>query len=184
MDTITNDLNTAGDLIKLSASGRYELVKGVLKNLSPSGKTHGFISANICTIISNFVKKHKLGLVTGAETGYKLSSNPDTVRAPDMAFESNDKLAESGFTEGYSTVMPELVVEVNSPNDIYSEVINKVNEWLNAGVDQVWIIEPKNKTVVIHSTKGSTVLTSAEEMDGGDILPGFKCKVAEIFELY
>ena len=83
--------------MEISKYSRYELIKGVIQEISPSDKMHGFISAKICTMVSNFVREYKLEIVTGAETGYKLTSNHDTVRASDIAFESNERLKESGI---------------------------------------------------------------------------------------
>jgi Uma2 family endonuclease len=180
IDKIYNE----SDLLEIYKDKKCELVKGVIHEMSPSGKLHGFISANICSIVRDYVKKNKLGIVTGAETGYKLFSNPDTVKAPDMAFESNEKLAQSGIIQGYSTVMPDLVVEVNSPYDNYSEIIAKVNEWLSSGVKEVWVIEPKNNTVIIHTREKINILKNDDILQERDILPGFKCNVSEIFEIY
>jgi len=86
MDLLTEKLHTWEDLMRMSGKGRYELIHGVIFEMSPAGEEHGYIALNIGSIIRNFVKEHKLGIATGAETGYKLTSNPDTVRAPDVAF--------------------------------------------------------------------------------------------------
>jgi len=182
MDLLTEKTFTEQDLMKLSGKGRHELVKGVIYKMSPGGQKHGFIASRIGYIISNYVYTNKLGITTGAETGYKLSSNPDTVRAPDLAFESNEKLKKKGIVDGYSSVMPELVVEVNSPWDSYVKVIKKVNEWLTAGVKQVWVIDPEDLSVAVYySSEKYRIYDSEDILTGGDILPGFKCEVKDIF---
>lgn len=175
-------LSTAEDLMKLSAKGRYELIKGVIYEMSPSGERHGFIASKTGYIISKYVYENNLGIVTAAETGYKLSSDPDTVRAPDVAFKSNKRLEEGGISEGYSDIMPELVVEVNSPSDSYGKVMKKVNHWLSSGVSQVWVVDPEEKNVIIYDKGGKhTIFENYDILEGGEILPGFKCRVSEIF---
>jgi len=182
MDVLTEKIFTEKDLMKLSCKGRYELIKGVVYEMSPGGQKHGFIASRIGYIISNYVYENKLGITTGAETGYKLCSNPDTVRSPDMAFESNEKLKEKGIIDGYSSIMPDLVVEVNSPSDSYVRIIKKVNEWLDAGVNQVWVIDPDDCSVAVYySPEKYKIYNSGDTLSGGEILPGFKCKVEDIF---
>ena len=175
-------LSTAEDLMKLSTKGRYELIKGVIYEMSPSGERHGFIAWKIGYIIGKYVQENKLGIITAAETGYKLSSEPDTVRAPDVAFKSNRKVQEGGITDGYSTVMPEIVVEVSSPSDSHGKVIKKVDLWLSSGVRQVWVVDPEEKNVIIYDEMGKhTIFENNDIIQVGEILPGFECKVNEIF---
>ncbi|OQA13167.1 MAG: hypothetical protein BWY64_03740 [bacterium ADurb.Bin363] len=151
--------------------------------MAPAEEEHGIITARIIHRIAGFVEENKLGVTTTSETGYKLSSHPDTVKAPDAAYKSNERLAKGGRSKGYSTVMPDLVVEVNSPYDTYTEVFKKVLTWLGAGVLQVWVVDYESRTIIIYYTDGrSRILHTDDELDGGDILPGFKCKVREIFE--
>ena len=175
-------LATSDDLMKISSTGRYELVEGVIYDMSPTGERHGLIAWKIMYKIGDFVEKNKLGIITSSETGYKLSSNPDTVRAPDAAFKSNEKLTYESVVDGYSTIMPELVIEVNSPSDSYTKIAGKVQDWLGAGVKLVWVIEPSDKTVAVYNETGRcTILSEHDYLDGGNILPGFKCPVGDIF---
>jgi Uma2 family endonuclease len=179
-------LAVSDDLMKISSNGRYELIEGVIYEMSPTGEEHGFIAWKIMQKIGAFVEKNKLGIITSSETGYKLSSNPDTVRAPDAAFKSNKKLSEcGGVVKDYSTIMPELVVEVNSPSDSYTKIAGKVKDWLKSGVKIVWVIEPSDKTVAVYDETGNVnVLNKNDYLDGGDILAGFKCNVGEIFKIH
>ncbi len=175
-------LVVSDDLLKISSNGRYELIEGVIYEMSPTGEKHGLIAWKIMYKIGHFVEKNKLGIITSSETGYKLSSNPDTVRAPDAAFKSNEKLAGESVADGYSTVMPDLVIEVNSPSDSYTKIAGKVQDWIGAGVKLVWVIEPSDKTVAVYDEGGKcTILNEHDELDGKDILPGFKCQVRDIF---
>jgi Uma2 family endonuclease len=176
---------TAEELMRISSNGRYELIEGVIYEMSPTGEEHGFIAWKIIQKVGAFVEKNKSGIVTSSETGYKLSSNPDTVRAPDGAFKSNERLAEGGgVVKDYSAIMPELVIEVNSPSDSYTKIAGKVQDWLRAGVKMVWVIEPSDKTVAVYDETGKCVILSENDyLDGGKILDNFKCKVGEIFEI-
>lgn len=175
-------LVTSDDLLNISSIGKYELVEGVICEMSPTGEKHGFIAWKIMYKIGDFVEKNKLGIITSSETGYKLACNPDTVRAPDAAFKSNEKLVQEFMSDGYSTVMPELVIEVNSPSDSYTKIAGKVQDWLRAGVEMVWVIEPSDKTVAVYNEIGKcTILSEHDYLDGGNILPGFKCHVRDIF---
>ncbi len=182
MDTAVKKTCNAFDLIKLSESGRYELIKGVVHKMSPSGERHGVIASRIIQIVGRFVAENKSGITTSSETGYKLFSEPDTVRAPDMAFKSNERLSLHEITDGYSTVMPDLVVEVNSPGDRYSKIVEKVNDWLKAGVREVWVVDPQDYTVIVYKgcSGNAIILNIDDEITGGDILPGFKCDVRKL----
>ncbi len=180
MDVLT--FNNAEELMNLS--GRHELLKGVICEMSPPGEKHGVTASKIGYIIGKYVYENKLGVTTAAETGYKLSSNPDTVRAPDMAFKSNERIAKGGIIEGYSTVMPELVVEVNSPQDSYGRVLKKVNEWFSSGVMGVIVVDPYEKNVILYeSPEHYRMFEYNDILDLGEILPGFTCRVSDIFEL-
>jgi len=175
MDTITKKQITSDDLIKLSQDGRYELIEGVIYKMAPAGEEHGVIAWKIIQKIGNFVEKHRPGIITSSETGYRLSSEPDTVRAPDVAFKSNKRLAEKGLSKGYSTV--------NSPSDSYTKILKTIEDWLKAGVLQVWVVEPEDKSIVIYDSSGKhRILEKKDEIEGGEILPGFKCKVSDFFD--
>jgi len=183
MDILIEHLITSEDLLKISHKGRYELIEGVVNKMSPSGEKHGFIASKIGFIVSKYVYENKLGITTGAETGYKLSENPDTVKAPDLAFKSSEKVIQGGIADNYSSVMPELVVEVNSPSDSYVQVMKKVNLWISAGVKQVWVIDSEDKAVAVYDSEGRCKIFDTDQyLTGGEILPGFKCNVREIFE--
>jgi len=173
-------LYTSEDLLKISGKGKYELLRGELKEMAPAGGEHGVIAMRAGRLIDIHVAKEKLGVVFAAETGFKISSNPDTVRAPDAAFIAKDRI--SSIPRGFVDIVPDLAVEVISPGDIYSEVEDKVKDWLEAGVREVWVINPRWKIVTLHKPESNcVVLTEKDELDGGNILKGFKCKVKELF---
>jgi Uma2 family endonuclease len=173
---------TAKDLEQLDAQGfRYELIGGVLREISPTGPTHGNTTGRASYFVSEFVYKNELGETFIAEVGFVLSRNPDTVLAPDFAFIRESRLP-SQFPEGYCEIMPDLVIETRSPGDTQREVMEKTQLWLSAGVPLVWNIDPKSQTVTVHQPNQSIeTLGINDTLTGGDILPGFILLVKQIF---
>src|SRR5882762_2252306 len=176
-------LMTADELLALPRGQyRYELINGELVTMSPAGHTHGKIIIRLTLPLAQHVKQNRLGEVYAAETGFKLKSNPDTVRAPDIAFITRQRVKDVGETKGYWPGAPDLAVEVLSPDDRVSEVEQKVSEWLEAGAKQVWVVSPKLHTVTVYrSTTDISVLAENNTLEGDDVVPGFKMKVIEIF---
>ncbi len=176
-------LMTADELLALPRDEfRYELVNGELKKMSPAGHYHGRVTIRLTLPIAQHVREHKLGEVYAAETGFKLGSNPDTVRAPDIAFIRQQRVAEIGETKGFWPGAPDLAVEVLSPDDTVAEVEEKVSEWLTAGTRQVWVVSAKLRTVTVYrSPIDILVLTEKDLLDGGDLFPDFQIAVKEIF---
>jgi Uma2 family endonuclease len=183
MEAMTQ-LMTADELLMMPHRDcRYELVQGVLKVMEPAGAEHGRIVINITLPLGQFIVDHWLGSVYAAETGFKLSSNPDTVRAPDVAFISNEQIDRIGSPKGYWPGAPDLAVEVVSPNDRYEDIMDKVLEWLEAGCRMVIAVNPGNRNVnVYRSLAEIEILTEADILDGGDVVPGWSMPVRGIFQ--
>jgi Uma2 family endonuclease len=179
----TSTLVTADELFKMPDDGfRYELVRGEIRRMPPAGSEHGVIAMNAALVISQFVKAHGLGAVFAAETGFKIASDPDTVRAPDLAFVRRERIPEGGIPKEFWPGAPDLAVEVISPGDTYTEVEEKVNDWLAAGTRLVPVLNPRTRTVTVYtSLTGVMRLTESDVLDGGAVLPGFTCRVAELF---
>lgn len=179
----TTQLMTADELLKLPRGRfRYRLVKGELITMSPAGSEHGAIVVNLTVLLGQHVKANKLGIVFGAETGFKIEEDPDTVLAPDVAFISREHIPESGIPKKYWPGAPDLAVEVLSPGDTNREVEKKVSPWLAAGARLVWIVNPKRKSVTVHrASKDASTFSEADELDGEDVVPGFRCRISEIF---
>ena len=179
----TTQLMTADELLKLPRGRfRYRLVKGELITMSPAGSEHGAIVVNLTVLLGQHVKANKLGIVFGAETGFIIEENPDTVLAPDVAFISREHIPESGIPKKYWPGAPDLAVEVLSPGDTAREVEKKVSQWLAAGARLVWIVNPKRKSVTVHRASGdASTFSETDELDGEDVVPGFRCRVSEIF---
>lgn len=175
---------TAAELIALpmGMGKRYELVLGELRVMSPAGWRHGNVVSNLHNMLGRCIEDNKLGMMFGAETGFRLARNPDTVRAPDIAFIAGKNLPAKLPTEAFWPGAPDLAVEVLSPDDRTGEVDEKIDAWLNAGCVAVWIVDPKLETVTIYqSQRVVTAFTTGQTLDGGDVLPGFTCQVDDIF---
>lgn len=176
-------LTTAEELLHLPHNGfRYELIRGELKKMAPAGNEHGSIAALVTGLLVTHVRAHKLGKVYAAETGFKLMTDPDTVRAPDVAFVSQKRLDEVGPVQGYWPGAPDLVVEVISSNDLYTEVSEKVGEWLEAGSKMVVVINPRRHQVLVHhSPTDVKVLGKDDTLESGNVVPGWELHVKELF---
>ena len=181
--TTTLRRSTASELYAMPDDGfRYELVKGELRKMSPAGGEHGAVIFNLSSLLGPHIKAHNLGQGFGAETGFKIESDPDTVRAADIAFVRRERIPETGIPKNFWELAPDLVVEVLSPGDTYSEVEEKVEQWLAAGVRAVWVVNSKRRSVTVYrSLTDVTRLLEGDELDGGEVVPGFRCKVSEIF---
>ena len=173
-------ITTAEDLLRAGDIGRCELVRGELRMMIPPGFEHGRIAINLTAPIANHVKSCGLGTVVAAETGFLLSHDPDTVRAPDIAFVRASR--PSGPRRGYYPGAPDLAVEVLSPDDRPGYVREKVAEWLQAGALAVWVVDPRDRTVTVHEPdRAPSVFAEAEVLNGGDLLPGFELAVRDVF---
>lgn len=182
MDVIQKPV-TAEELLEISGDGvRRELVQGEVRRMAPAGYRHGRIVLNVTTPLDRFVRENNLGAVLAAETGFKIASNPDTVRAPDVAFVSRERIGEVGDVEGYWPGAPDLAVEVVSPNDSYAGVEDKVDNWLRAGTRMVVIVNPGGETVTVRSPTEIKILTKGDTLDGEEVVRGWTLPVANIFE--
>ena len=176
-------LLTADDLLRLYSEGvRGELIRGVLHETMSTGHEHGTIVANLVFALMGHVKPRRLGTVVASDSGVLLERDPDTVREPDIAYTSAEKIPLDARIPGYAAVAPDLVVEVRSPSDSRREVHDKAQTWISHGVSLVWVVDPDTRTIdVHHSDRPTTTLTDDATLDGAEVLPGFTCALAEIF---
>ena len=172
---------TADELERISIPGKVtELVRGRLVVREPPGTRHGAIAMNLGYVLADFVRRHGMGAVFAQDTGFKIGSDPDTVRAPDVAFVARERLDRIS-PRGYAPLAPDLLAEVLSPDDRPGEVLAKVGDWLAAGARLVWVVDPERREARVYRGDGSlTVLGEHDNLDGGDVLPGFSCAVAQI----
>ncbi len=179
-------LLTAEDLLRLYSEGvRGELVRGTLCETMPSGREHGRIAAQVGYLLVDFVRPRRLGWVMGTDAGVWLERDPDTVREPDVAFFAAGNYPAEPGAHGYAEAIPDLVVEIASPNDSAREVEDKARMWLSFGVRLVWVAYPDTRSVVAHPLGGEARALGAEDtLDGGDVLPVFSCRVGDVFDVF
>ena len=173
---------TAEELLQMPDDGyRYEIIRGELIQMPLPGLRRGRLTSQLAGHIGNYVEAKDLG-ITLAVTGYLLSSDPDTVRAPDASFISRERLDEIGETDGYWPGVPDLAVEVISPNDRYTEVEAKVAEWLEAGTRMVIVVNPRRRSVRVHRSPTEVDdLVEGDTIQGGDVVPGWSMPVSGLF---
>lgn len=176
---------TAEQLLRMPDDGsRYELIEGELRRMTPAGDVHGYLALRIASRLERHVDANNLGRTYASETGFKISSEPDTVRAPDAAFVRRERVEKAGRVRGYWPGAPDLVVEVVSPNDTHSEVIGTSLAWLEAGSRMVMVVDPEKHTVTVYRSRDEIRVLTAEAgdtIDGADVVPGWKLSVAELF---
>jgi Uma2 family endonuclease len=164
---------------------RAELWRGEVREYMPAEPKHGITAMNIGVELGAFVRQRGLGKAFAAETGFVIhTSEGDSVLAPDVAFIRQERLPEGGFPKGFSRVVPDLVVEVMSPDDSYPKVREKVREWLAGGVQVVWVVDPERRVVEVWQSQEepAQVLSEDDTLRGEPVLPGFELPVSVIFE--
>jgi Uma2 family endonuclease len=180
--SVTAQTITAEQLFEMGDIGRCELVRGEVVHMAPAGAEHGDLAGEIFGRIWSFVRQHNLGKVFAAETGFIIARDPDTVRAPDVAFVGKDRLPRRpvrGFFDG----PPDLAVEVISPSDRLADVHEKVQDWLTAGTRSVWVVDPINRLIEVNRAGGQIFrLGPPEELRDEPTLPGLVLNIAELFE--
>ena len=177
----TEQITTAEQLLQAPGLDRCELVRGELIMMSPGGFEHGCVIMDIAAPLRDFVNQNSLGRVTGAETGFCIARDPDTVRAPDVGFVLAERVPAEPV-KGYFQGAPDLAVEVLSPEDRAGEVLAKVRDWLAAGCRRVWVVDPRTRTVSVYRSPSEiVVLSDSDTLTDDELLPGFHLPVAEIF---
>jgi len=174
-------LLTAADVERMSLPDKQvELVRGRLVVREPPGSWHGAVAANLAYLLGDFVRRHELGLVFAQDTGFKIGSDPDTVRAPDVAFVARDRTGAIR-ARGYAELAPDLLAEIVSPDDRPADVLAKVADWLGAGTKLVWVIDPERSEARVYRQDGSlAVLGEHDSLDSEDVLPGFSCPLRAV----
>lgn len=159
---------------------RLELARGEVVAMPPPKGRHGICCSKIAWLLMNHANPARLGWVTTNDTGVILDRGPDTVRGPDVAFWSIAR--QPVVPDGYFEIPPDIAVEVLSPDDRRKDVRAKIKEYLFYGVRLVWLVDPDARTVTVYQGKPrGTELDEEDMLDGDDILPGFACKVADLF---
>jgi Uma2 family endonuclease len=176
------DLITGEELAQMGDIGPCELVRGRIVSMSPTGDEHGGVEILIGSALLAFVKTHNLGRVRVGEVGVYVERDPDIVRGADAIFISHERYAQKQ-SSSYLDVAPELVVEILSPNDAWSKVMQKLREYFAIGVRLIWVADPATRTVFAYrSITDVREFTAQDELPGDDVLPGFVVPVAQLFE--
>lgn len=182
MSSVAQRLMTIEEFSRLPGSEHKELVRGeVIESMPPSAQ-HGIVVVAIGTLLRLWAKSSTGGYV-GVKAGYVLGRNPDTVRGPDVSYMREDWMSQKSVSEGFGHIAPDLAVEVVSPSDTEVEVREKVRDFLAAGTPLVWTVYPRTREVVAHTADGLARTYGRDDiLEHPDVLPGFSCKVAELFE--
>jgi Uma2 family endonuclease len=161
----------------------YELVRGEFRPLMPNGSEHSEVGVNFVFEMQAYVREHALGRVYGSDGGLILSRNPDTLRAPGASFVRAERVPPRAERKGFFSGAPDLAVEVVSPSTTTREIVEKVEIYLSAGVRLVWVADPVTRSITIHRPQQEMrTIGPDDELDGEDVLPGFRIVVATLFE--
>jgi Uma2 family endonuclease len=173
---------TPEDLATIPNGDRCELVNGELVE-KEMGALADFVASEILTLLRYHTRTNHLGAVFGAGAGYRCFSDaPDKVRLPDVSFVRTERLPEHELPEGYVGIAPDLAVESVSPHESHYQVLEKVGEYLAAGVRLVWVVLPRDRTVTVYRADGSVSwLRGDAEITGEEVVPGFRCSIREFF---
>jgi Uma2 family endonuclease len=176
-------LTTADELLRMPRGRwRYELVRGELRVMEPAGIEHGRVAAVAGGVLFAHVKRIGSGVVLGAETGYVLATDPDTVRAPDASYISQEHYDRLGPTTKYWPGAPDFAIEVLSPEDRPKAVRQKLLEWLAGGTIAVVVLDPARRIATAHRAQGKPQVHGLDDtLDLSDAVPDFRPTVAELF---
>ncbi len=183
MATVTTETRyTPEDLLAMPDGDLYELVDGRLVERNMSALA-GLVGARIIRLLGDHLESTPLGDLFQADTSYQCyADDPDKVRKPDVSFIKTGRLPQEQLLRGHVRIAPDLAVEVLSPNDLAYQVDEKVEEYLRAGVQLVWVVNPETRTVAIFRQDGSTTrLRESDELSGESVVAGFRCPVRDLF---
>jgi len=174
---------TAQELFEYSHEPfQQELVEGILYEMEPPGAEHGFVASQIGDLLRQHVRGAVLGVVFTSEVGFHLASDPDTVRGPDVSFVARERVPDTGIPTGYWPGPPDLAIEVVSPDDRRSRVEGKALDWLAAGTRAVVVLDPPLRTATVYRARDDIrVLTAEEQLELGDVVPGWSARVGDLF---
>jgi len=176
---------TADELFKHynSTLGKHELVRGQLVVMEPVGTEHGAVALSVGSVLLMYARENALGTVF-VETGFILQRNPDTVRAPDVSFVAAERMKRLTRDERrkYFVGHPDLAVEVISPDERWRNTEEKIADCFTAGTQLFWIVDPQKRRIIVRKPDGTSQLLSEDndQIDGGNVLPGFSATVREL----
>ncbi len=178
----TTDLITGEELAAMGDIGPCELIDGRIVTMTPAGDDHGNYEGNVYTALRQFVRPNRIGKVRVGEVGIYIRRNPDRVRAADVLFISNERYAQKS-SSGFLDVAPDLIVEVVSPHDRWSAIMQKLRDYFSIGVRLVWVVNPNTRSVFAYrSLTDVREFAETDDLPGDDVLPGFAVRVSQFFE--
>lgn len=176
-------LMTAEEFVRRYLRANFELVKGVLKELPVPFLKHGRICFLIARFIEEAAERQTLGRVMTNDSFVKTRSNPDSVRGADVCYFSYDRLPRGQVPDGLLSVVPDLVVEVRSPSDTWTEIFAKVSEYLAAGVRAVVVLDAVSTSASVYRAEElQQIFHNGDELTVPEVLPGFAVAVRRLFE--
>ena len=179
---------TADELLARPDGFRFELVNGDLVERHMGWESE-CLGMNLAGLLWSFCQQSRVGYVNGSNAGYQcyedvFPDDPERVRKPDVSFIAASRIPPDARLKGHCSIVPDLVVEVVSPNDLYGDVEAKVDEYLQVGVKLVWVVDPQTKAIRIHRANGTIQdVGLTDELSGEDVVPGFRCAVKDVFRL-
>jgi Uma2 family endonuclease len=181
MATTMRPVATEEDLLRTPRDGRkYELVDGQIR-MSPAGSRHGRVCMRLGARLHVFVEERHFGYVFESSTGFRLPGG--NVRVPDVSFVAMGRFPGDRPPVGFPDLAPDLAIEVLSPDDRSRDVLDKVGEYLQAGVRLVWVLDPERCTAAVHrSLTEVRRLGPDDSLDGEDVVPDFQCRLADVID--
>jgi Uma2 family endonuclease len=176
---VTTRFLTADDLFELGPDAPYELIEGELIEVSPQGRVHGRAISNLAFFLTQEIRMDRSGELLSGDVGFILTRNPDTVLAPDIAFVRSERLLDAG--DGYLEMAPDLAIEVISPGNTSAEIARKISIYLDAGSDEVWVVNPRKREVAVHHRRGDVNDLRDQDTLETPIFPNLSLQVSEIF---
>lgn len=178
----TATVYTPEDLLHLPDQGRYELLDGHLVERK-MGTRSSYAATNALIIMGHFILQNNLGLTFQSDCGYQIFTDaPERVRFADGSFIRQGRLPEDQLPQGHCRTSPDLVIEAVSPHDMAYELEAKIAQWLGAGVRLVWVLYPETQRIQVHRADGTvTKLQRDDQLEGEEVIPGFRCQVTDVF---
>jgi len=173
---------SARQFAELDSDVPSELIRGEVVEMPRPGVRHGVVCSNVQDPIKAWARAGNRGLVATNDTGVLTERDPDSVRGPDVLYVSRQRWPQERAPEGFLEVAPDLAVEVLSQYDVWKDLLVKISEYFDAGVREVWVVDPDVKSVQVFRPDASPrTLRMAEAIESADVLPGFSCSVADFF---
>jgi Uma2 family endonuclease len=173
---------TAEDLLKMPDGDRYELVDGQLVERDMGTKSN-WIAGKLFRLIADYAESNGLGWGLPTDNSYQcFPGRPNQVRKPDVSFIRLGRLPNEELPDGHCRITPDLVAEVISPNDFYSDVMRRIFDFMEAGVPLIWVIDPDSRSAIVYRSDGRvSLLDEQDELSGESVLSGFSCRISELF---